>query len=95
MNLVVGSAGILHQEIFKFGGSIPNAIFSTCHEIWLRKIDLEYENGKQLQVNITKITESKENKSTGRLDVSGSTGPGGSCPPYPLAPSPPLATALD
>ena len=59
---------------------LRNAIFSTC----LRKIDLEYENGKQLQVTIIKITESKENKSIQRLDVSGSTGPGGeggSCPP--------------
>ena len=53
-----------------------NAIFSTCHEIWLRKIDLEYENGKQLQVTIIKITESKENKSIRRLDVSSSTGRG-------------------
>ena len=53
-----------------------NAIFSTCHEIWLRKIDLEYENGKQLQVAIIKITESKENKSIRRLDVSSSTGRG-------------------
>ena len=60
----------------------------TCHEICLRKIDLEYENGKQLQVTIIKITESKENKSINRLDVFGSTVPGaegggggGSCPP--------------
>ena len=41
---------------------------------------------------ITKITESKENRSIHRLDVSGLTGPGGAAPP-PLAPS--LATALD
>ena len=40
---------------------------------------------------ITKITESKENSSIHRLDVSGLTGPGGAAPP--LAPS--LATALD
>ena len=53
-----------------------NAIFSTCHEICLRKIDLQYENGKQLQVTIIKITESKENKSIHRLDLSGSIGPG-------------------
>ena len=52
------------------------------------KIDLEYENGKQLQVTIIKITESNENKSIHRLDVSGSTGPGGQLPPYAL-PSPP------
>ena len=61
-------------------------------KVCLRKIDLEYENGKQLQVTITKITESKENKSIQRLDVSGSTGPGGGAA-SPLAPS--LATALD
>ena len=56
-NLVGGSGGILPHKIFTFG------IFSTCHEIYLLKIDLEYENGKQLQVTIIKITESKENKS--------------------------------
>ena len=39
---------------------LRNVIFSICHEICLRKIDLEYENGKQLQVTITKITKSKE-----------------------------------
>ena len=49
------------------------------------KNDLEYENGKQLQVTIIKITEitdSKEDNSIHRLDVSGSTGLGGadSCP---------------
>ena len=41
------------------------------------KINPEYENGKQLQVTIIKVTEFKENKSVQRLDVSGSTGPGG------------------
>ena len=64
-----------------------NAIFSTCREICLRKI-IEYENGKQLQVAIIKITESKENISIYRLDASGSTGPGGaaaSLVPPPLA----------
>ena len=60
---------------------LQNNIFSTCHEICLRKINLEYENGKQLQVTIIKITESKENKSIHRLDVSGSTGPGGTAAP--------------
>ena len=38
-------------------------------------MDFEYKNGKQLQVNIIQITESKENKSIHRLNVSGSTGP--------------------
>ena len=56
---------------------LRNGIFITCHEISLRKIDLEYENGKQLQITIIKITESKESKSIHRLDLSGSTGPGG------------------
>ena len=42
---------------------LRNVIFSTCHEMCLRNIDLEYENGKQLQVTIIKITEAKENKS--------------------------------
>ena len=67
-------------------GRLRNVIFSTCHEICLRKIDLEFENGKQLQVTIIKITESKENKSIQRLDVFGSTVPGGggSCPPCQL-----------
>ena len=58
-----------------------NATFGTCHEVRLRKIDLENENGKQLQVTIIKITESKENKSIQRLDLSGSTGPGGATAP--------------
>ena len=38
-------------------------------------------HGKQLQVTIIKITKSKENNSIHRLDVSGSTGPGGQLPP--------------
>ena len=76
-----GSGGILGQKIFRFGGS--EMLFSAlCHEIYRRKIDLEYENGKQLQVTIIKITVSKENKSIQRLDVSGPTGPRGEQPPY-------------
>ena len=63
-----------------------NAIFSTCHEIWLRKIDLEYENSKQLQVTTIKITESNENKSIHRLNLSGSTGRGGGGGPLPPCP---------
>ena len=73
--IVGGSGGILPQEDFQIW-RLLNAIFSTCHEICLRKIDLQYENGKQLQVTIIKITESKENKSIYRLDLSGSIGPG-------------------
>ena len=67
---------------------LRNAIFSTCHGICLRKVDLEYENGKQLQVTIIKVTESKENRSIHRLDVSGSIGPGGQLPPLPCPPPP-------
>ena len=70
-SLVGGSGGVLPQKNFQIW-RLRNAIFSTCHEICLRKIDLEDENGKQLQITIIKITESKEN----RLDLSGSTGPG-------------------
>ena len=48
----------------------------------------------QLQVIIIKITESTKNKSIHRLDVSGSTGPGGVAAAF-LAPAPsPPATAL-
>ena len=46
-----------------------------------------------LQVTIIKITESKENKSIHRLDLSGSTGPGGAAAPLPPS-LPLLATAL-
>ena len=60
-NFVGGSGGILPQKIFKFGGS--EALFSALVMKCVRKIDLEYENGKQLQVTIIK-----------RLNVSGSTG---------------------
>ena len=86
--LVRGSGGYPAPENFQFW-RLRNAILSTCHEICLRKIDLEYENGKQLQVTLIKTTKSKENKSINRLELSDSTGPGGSCPPCP----PPLDMA--
>ena len=86
-SLVGGVWGYPPQKIFKFGGS--KMLFSA---LVMRYVS---ENRPQilLQVTIIKITESKENKSIHRLDLSGSTGPGGgSCP---LAPLPPLlATAL-
>ena len=50
-----------------------------------RNIDLEPENGKQLQVTIIKISESKESNSIHGLDVDRSTGPGGQLPPLPPA----------
>ena len=55
-------------------------------------MDLEGENGKQLQVTIIKITESKEKNPIHRLDVSGSTDPwgggeGGQLPPCPPPPA--------
>ena len=71
-----GDWGYPHQENFQIW-KLQNAIFSTCHEICLRIIDLKCENGKQLQVSITKITESSKKNSIHRLDVSGLTGPGG------------------
>ena len=71
-NFARGSRGILPQKGFKFGGS--ETLFSALVMKCVRKIGLEYENGKQLQVTIIKITESKENKSIHRLNVSGSTG---------------------
>ena len=90
--IVGGSGGILPQEDFQIWRLLI-AIFSTCHEIGLRKIDLQYENGKQLQVTIIKITESKENKSIHRLSLSGSIGPGRAAALLP--PNPPtLAMAL-
>ena len=65
----VGEQFILPQKIFNFVHS--KTLFSA--------LVMRYgsENGKQMQVTIIKITESKENKSIHRLAVSGSTGPGG------------------
>ena len=40
-------------------------------------LNMKMANNKLLQVTIIKITESKDNKSIQRLDVSGLTGPGG------------------
>ena len=56
-NFVGGSRDILPQKIFKLGGS--EALFSALVMKFVRKIDLEYENGIQLQVTIIKTTESK------------------------------------
>ena len=67
------------KKNFKFGGS--KTLFSALVTRYVsEKNHLEYENGKQLQVTITKI-ESKGNKSIHRLDLSGSTGPGDQGPP--------------
>ena len=40
-----GMWGYLPRENFQIW-RLRNSIFSTCHEICLRKIDLEYQNGK-------------------------------------------------
>ena len=80
--------GLSPQKIFKFG----------CSEMLFSALVMRYvseksasnadENGKQLlQVTTIKITEFKENKSIHRLDLSGSTGPGGQLPPTPLTPA--------
>ena len=51
--------GILPQKIFKFRGS--ETLFSALVMRYVsRSIDLEPENGKQMQVTINKITESKK-----------------------------------
>ena len=51
-----------------------------------QKSTSNHENGKQLQVTIIKITESKENNSIHWVDLSGSTGPeGAAAPPLPPA----------
>ena len=84
-----GVWGYPHPESFaNFEAGNRTPIFATCHEICLRKIDLELENGKQLQVTIIKITESKENKCINRLDLSGLAGPGGQLTPLPPPPPP-------
>ena len=47
-------------------------------------LNMKMAINKLLQVTIIKITESKDNKSIQRLDVSGLTGPGrGQLPPLP------------
>ena len=66
-----------HEPCRGVWGCSETLFSATCHAICLRNIDLEYENGIQLQVTIIKIPESKENKSIHSLDVFGSTGPGG------------------
>ena len=73
-------------ENFKFGG-FETLFSAACHEICLRKIDLQYENGKQLQVTNIKITESKEtNPSTDLMCLAQQVqGEGGSFPPAPPA----------
>ena len=83
-----GSVGILSWKIFKFGGS--ETLFSAIVMKYVsEKLTLNMKMANILQVTIIKITDSKENKSIHRLNVSGSTGPvgggGGSCPPCPPA----------
>ena len=53
-------------------------------------LNMKMAFNKLLQVTIIKITESKDNKSIQRLDVSRLTGPGGAAAPLALL----LATAL-
>ena len=80
--------GILPRKIFKFGGS--ETLFSALVMKYVsEKLTLNMKMANILQVTIIKITDSKENKSIHRLNVSGSTGPvgggGGSCPACPPA----------
>ena len=85
---VVGRpGGILPQKIFKFGGF--KTLFSALVMRHVsEKSTSNHEIGKQLQVTIIKVTESKENKSIHRLDVSASAGPEGAAAPL-VAPPPP------
>jgi len=82
-SLLGGPGGILPQIIFKFGG------FETLFSALVMRYVSEKSTSKMKMANncksllIIKITESKENKSIQRLDVSGLTGP-----------APLLATAL-
>ena len=46
-------------------------------------LNMKMAINKLLQVTIIKITESKDNKSIQRLDVSGLTGPGGTAASLP------------
>ena len=75
--------GILPRKIFKFGGS--ETLFSALVMKYVsEKLTLNMKMANILQVTIIKITDSKENKSIHRLNVSGSTGQvggGGPCPP--------------
>ena len=60
--------------MFKFGSS--ETLFSELVMRYVsEKSTSNHESGKQLQVTIIKITESKENKSIHRLDLLGLTGP--------------------
>ena len=83
--------GILPWKIFKFGGS--ETLFSALVMKYVsEKLTLNMKMANILQVTIIKITDSKENKSIHRLNVSRSTGPvGGGGAAASLAPL--LATA--
>ena len=61
---------------FAFGGS--KTIFSA---LVMRYVSEKSTLNMKMANTIIKITESKENKSIHRLDVSGSTGPGGTAAP--------------
>ena len=83
-SIIAGAEG---TSLVGWSGGAPKRYFLHLSWISLRKVDIEYENGKQLQVTIIKVTESKENKSIHRLDVSGSIGSGGQLPLFPPPPS--------
>ena len=83
--LQVGLRVSSHQKIiFKFGGS--EMLFSALVMRYVSEkstLNMKMAINKLLQVTIIKITESKDNKSIQRLDVSGLTGPGGTAAPLP------------
>jgi len=74
-----GSGGILPQQFFKIG--VSETLFSALVMRYVSEKSTSKMKMANNCVTIIKITESKENKSINRLDLSGSTGRGGSCPP--------------
>ena len=79
----------VHLQANFIGGFCFLLLTICTHRPWTKQF-LGHENGKQLQVTTIKTTASKENISIHKLDLSGSTGPGGAQLPR----CPPLATAL-
>ena len=73
------------QVFYNVGGGGNYRVCPRRKPCWGVSI-LPHENRKQMQVTTIKIIECKENKSTHRLDLSGSTVPrGDSCPLFPPA----------
>ena len=68
-------ANSAYTRRFQYGVLLPLVYYLDTP--WTNQFLGYTENGKQLQVTTIKLIESKENKSIRRLDLPGSTGPGG------------------